>query len=256
VRELKRLLGYIKPYLAQIAAAAAMLAVAGGLMSMVVATLKPLVNEVLLAQRPAAAAAPETAGGIDLVAKIIEWLPAAELSAWLQREPTLKVPFLLVGLFLIRGLLLFFGEYLTTRTGASVIRDLRADLFASLMYQAPGFYREHPTGLVMSRLLNDVQRIQRVSTQVLADLVRVGAMAPAMLILVLLYDWRMTLFALLVLLGVLASACSGPAGDGLPGARSGALHPGPSFQPLPAGCRRRISRPSDSTSNAPAKPAP
>ncbi len=197
--ELKRLLGYMRPYLGQMAAAAAMLAVAGALMSMVVATLKPLVNEVLLAQRPAGAAAPEAAGGIDLVEKIIEWLPAAELSAWLQSEPTLKVPFLLVGLFLIRGLLLFFGEYLTIRTGASVIRDLRADLFASLMYQAPGFYREHPTGLVMSRLLNDVQRIQRVSTQVLADLVRVGAMAPAMLILVLLYDWRMTLFALLVL---------------------------------------------------------
>jgi len=98
-----------------------------------------------------------------------------------------------------RGIMLFFGEYLTTKTGASVIRDLRTDLYSSLVFQAPGFFRRHPTGVVMSRLLNDVQRIQRVSTTVLADLVRVGAMAPAMLVLVLVYDWRMTLFALIVL---------------------------------------------------------
>ena len=38
----------------------------------------------------------------------------------------------------------------------------------------------------MSRLLNDVHLIKLMSTQVLADFFRVSAMAPAMLILVLL----------------------------------------------------------------------
>lgn len=200
MNELRRLLSYMRPYLRQMIGAAVMLAVAGALMSIVVATLKPMVNEVLLA-RPAAA---EPAGAglaeeLDLIDRIIDWLPAEELSTWLQNRPVVKVPFLLVGIYLIRGVLLFFGVYLTTKTGASVIRDLRSDLYASLIYQAPGFFRAHPTGLVMSRLLNDVQRIQRVSTTVLADLVRVGAMAPAMLVLVLIYDWRMTLVALVVL---------------------------------------------------------
>ncbi len=199
VSEFKRLLGYIRPYLAQMAAAALMLAVAGALMSIVVATLKPLVNEVLLAGPAPAAAAAAEADQIDLIDRIIDWLPADELSAWLRRDPTVKVPFLLVGIYLVRGLLLFFGEYLTTKTGAAVIRDLRANLYKSLIYQAPSFFQRHHTGEVLSRLLNDVQRIQRVSTTVLADLVRVGAMAPAMLVLVLIYDWRMTLFAAVVL---------------------------------------------------------
>ena len=48
-------------------------------------------------------------------------------------------------------------------------------------------------------LLNDVHLIKLMSTRLLADTVRVGAMGPAMLILVLIYDWRMTLFALIVL---------------------------------------------------------
>jgi subfamily B ATP-binding cassette protein MsbA len=201
VSEFKRLLGYIRPYLAQMAAAALMLAVAGALMSIVVATLKPLVNEVLLAgpQTEMEAVPAEAGDQVDVIDRIIEWLPADELSEWLRRDPTVKVPFLLVGIYLVRGLLLFFGEYLTTKTGAAVIRDLRANLYNSLIYQAPSFFQRHHTGEVLSRLLNDVQRIQRVSTTVLADLVRVGAMAPAMLVLVLIYDWRMTLFAAIVL---------------------------------------------------------
>jgi subfamily B ATP-binding cassette protein MsbA len=189
----------MRPYLGQIAAAALMLAVAGALMSMVVATLKPLVNDVLLAEPAAIERSTDAGSTDDFFDRVIDWLPVAELSNWLHEKPEAKVPFLLVAIYVLRGTLLFFGEYLTTKTGASVIRDLRADLYGSIVHQAPSFFRAHQTGLVMSRLLNDVQRIQRVSTLVLADLVRVGAMAPAMLILVLVYDWRMTLFALIVL---------------------------------------------------------
>ena len=51
----RRLLGYMRPYLGQMIAAVIMLAIAGALMSAIVAIFKPLVNEVLLA-RPAAEA--------------------------------------------------------------------------------------------------------------------------------------------------------------------------------------------------------
>jgi subfamily B ATP-binding cassette protein MsbA len=189
----------MRPYLAQMAAAAVMLAIAGALMSMVVASLKPLVNEVLLAQPAAVEESMASEPDRDLLDRVIDWLPAAELSQWLHRKPMVKVPFLIAGIFLIRGILLFLGEYLSRKTGAAVIRDLRGDLYTTLIYQSPDFFSEHHTGLVMSRLLNDVQRIQLVTTRVLADLFRVGAMAPAMLILVLVYDWRMTLFAFIVL---------------------------------------------------------
>jgi len=189
----------MRPYLAQMAAAAVMLAVSGAMMSMVVATLKPLVNQVLLSQPAAVEESVGSEPENDLLDRVIDWLPVAELSEWLHRNPTMKVPFLIVGIFFIRGILLFLGDYLSRKTGAAVIRDLRADLYSALIYQSPDFFSEHQTGLVMSRLLNDVQRIQLLTTRVLADLFRVGAMAPAMLILVLIYDWRMTFFALIVL---------------------------------------------------------
>ena len=50
VTELRRILGYMRPYLGQMLAASVMLAVAGAMMSLVVATLEPMVNEVLLAK--------------------------------------------------------------------------------------------------------------------------------------------------------------------------------------------------------------
>jgi ABC-type multidrug transport system fused ATPase/permease subunit len=190
----------MRPYLAQMAAAAVMLAIAGAMMSMVVATLKPLINQVLLA-RPDIAAETVAAGSADedFLERLIDWLPVEEAATWLRERPMAKVPALLVLVFLVRGILLFFGEYLTRKTGSAIIRDLRADLHDSLVYQAPSFFRAHQTGEVLSRLLNDIHLIKMMSTRLLADFVRVGAMGPAMLILVLIYDWRMTLFALIVL---------------------------------------------------------
>jgi subfamily B ATP-binding cassette protein MsbA len=199
VTELKRILGYMRPYLGQMAVASVMLAFAGAMMTLVVATLKPMVNEVLLAKPAAVEAFADEDEKPDFLDSLVERLPVEEAKTWLRKRPMVKVPFLLVAVFLIRGILLFFGEYLTRKTGSAIIRDLRADVHDSLVYQAPSFFRAHQTGEVLSRLLNDVHLIKLMSTRLFADTVRVGAMGPAMLLLVLIYDWRMTLFALIVL---------------------------------------------------------
>jgi subfamily B ATP-binding cassette protein MsbA len=188
----------MRPYLGQMAAASLMLAVAGAMMTLVVATLKPMVNEVLLA-RPAHEATLVTDKEPGFIDHLVERLPIDEAKSWLRERPMVKVPVLLVLVFLVRGILLYFGEYLARKTGCAVIRDLRADVHDTLVFQAPSFFRAHQTGEVLSRLLNDVHLIKLMSTRLLADTVRVGAMGPAMLVLVLIYDWRMTLFALIVL---------------------------------------------------------
>jgi subfamily B ATP-binding cassette protein MsbA len=199
VTELKRLLGYMRPYLRQMVTASVMLAFAGAMMTLVVATLEPMVNQVLLAKPAVVESSAGEEEAPDFLDRLVERLPVEEAKLWLRERPMVKVPFLLVAVFLIRGILLYFGEYLTRKTGSAIIRDLRADVHDTLVYQAPSFFRAHQTGEVLSRLLNDVHLIKLMSTRLLADTVRVGAMGPAMLILVLIYDWRMTLFALIVL---------------------------------------------------------
>ncbi len=198
MRVLARLLLYVRPYLGQMIAGMVLLAFAGGLMSAILAIGKPLVNYVLL---PAAspAVAPAIPGGLGWVDR---WLPAGSASAfssWFSHRPYVRVPVLMVLVFFVRGVVVYFGQYLTARAGLRVIRDVRARLHEAVTYQSLRFFQANPTGVLVSRILNDVQRLQRVSTDVLADLVRVGAMVPFTLILVLVHDWRISLFTLVAL---------------------------------------------------------
>ena len=80
------------------------------------------------------------------------------------------------------------------------IRDLRADLHEAISYQSLRFFQAHPTGTILSRILADVARLQKVSTDVLADFVRVGAVMPIILAVALVQDRKLTLVAMVALL--------------------------------------------------------
>lgn len=158
-------------------------------MALAVSTAKPLVNEVLLG-RPA---------------------PAAEIPGWaralggeraldtLLRRPFARVPLTLVAIFFLRGLFLYFGQYLTLSAGACFIRDLRVRLFRSIVAQSLEWFREHSTGLLLSRVMHDAGQLQRVATTVLADAVRVLAMTPFLLATAIAHDWRIALVAAVAL---------------------------------------------------------
>jgi len=201
VSELRRLFGYVRPHLGRMVVAAVLLAVAGALMSAMVGTIKPLVNQVLLPSSPASSAlapAPTTPQE-DLKQSVRRALPIAEFQEWARRHAYVQVPLLIVGIFFIRALFLYFGQYLMTKSGSMVVRDLRADLYASVAYQSAGFFQAHPTGTILSRVLADVQQIQRIMTNVLSDAVRVIAMLPFLVVLVVVQDWRLALAAMVVL---------------------------------------------------------
>jgi subfamily B ATP-binding cassette protein MsbA len=171
--------------------ASILLALSGALMSIVVASMKPLVNEVL--------SNTVVEAGPDILDRFEEWIPAGAIRDWIKDRSFIQVPILIVVIFALRGVFLYFGQYMTMKVGALVIRNLRTELFEEVTRQSPGFFTQHSTGSMLSRIMSDVQRLQVVSTVVLADLVRVSAMIPFMLIVVLVHDWRMSLFALFVL---------------------------------------------------------
>jgi len=197
---LGRLFGYLRPYAGRMVLAAALLAISGALMAVVVSTVKPLVNEVLLPQVGAAQRdAGEPASGVDILSGLRDALPFDAVANWARDNAFVQVPLLIVLIFFIRSVVLYFGQYITIRSGAYVIRDLRVELYESVVFQSQEFFLLHPTGLILSRILNDVARLQRVSTSVLADLVRVGAMVPFVILTAFLHEWRMSLLAIVAL---------------------------------------------------------
>jgi subfamily B ATP-binding cassette protein MsbA len=196
----RRLLGYLRPYVVGLAVAALLLAFSGALMGVVVSTMKPLVNQVLLqgqAAPPAAEAQPQD--GTDIVGRLRALLPTQALSAWAREHAFVEVPLIIVFLYFLRSVAGYFGQYLTTKAGCSMIRDLRLDLYGSVAHQSPGFFQAHPTGVILSRIVNDVQILMRVATVSLANGVRVTAMVPFLLLVAFVHEWRMTLLTLVAL---------------------------------------------------------
>ncbi len=197
-----RLLGYLRPYLGELASATLMLLISGALMGAVVSTVKPLVNDVLLGGSDTTAAAtqaPEVAEGPDILQGIRTWLPTDRLHAWARGHAFVEVPLLIVLIYLIRGIFGYFGQYLTVKAGASTIRDVRLALYESVAHQSLDFFQAHPTGMILSRILNDVRRLQNLFTTQLANGVRVGAMVPFLLIVAFMHDWRMSLLSIVAL---------------------------------------------------------
>ena len=75
--------------------------------------------------------------------------------------------------------------------------DLRSDLFGHLMTLSPAYYREHPTGDVMSRLTNDVQTVRAMWGAGLLNLANAVVAFVTVLGVMLVTDPIVTLWAIL-----------------------------------------------------------
>ena len=193
-----RLLRYFRPYVASMVLAGVLLALSGALMGAVVATVEPMINKVLLGEDTELV--PDVGEADDgILDKAREWLPLDRFSIWAENNAFVQVPILIVVVFFFKATFMYFGEYLTTRAGVRIIRDLRTDLFRSVVGQSADFFHAHATGQILSRVLNDVARLQGVCTTVAADVLRVGAQVPFLVALILWRDWRMSLISMVAL---------------------------------------------------------
>jgi ATP-binding cassette, subfamily B, bacterial MsbA len=202
MKELRRLFGYMRPHLSRIVGAAILLGIAGALMSAVLLTLQPLVDEVFVKGMEGAAVAAAPAANparFDFLQSVKKAIPKAKILAWAKDRAYVEVPILLAVIVGLQAVLLYFGQYLVMKAGTSVIRDLRADLHQAITFQSLRFFQANTTGTILSRILADVARLQKVSTDVFADFVKVGGSMPFTIGAALLLDWKLTLVAMVAL---------------------------------------------------------
>ena len=110
MNELRRLFRYMRPYLGRLILASLLLGVAGLLMTAVVATLRPLANEVFQVGSAGVAAAPAPAAhpsrAFDILDSAKAAIPSAKILAWAKDRAYLEVPLLLVVIFFFRSVCL------------------------------------------------------------------------------------------------------------------------------------------------------
>ncbi len=84
------------------------------------------------------------------------------------------MPFLLVGVFMLQGIGKYVQVYYTSYIGQDVVRKLRDNLVSHITYLDMNFFKNIHTGEILSRVTNDISRIQAVVAQIIPDLIREG----------------------------------------------------------------------------------
>ena len=127
---------------------------------------------------PAAGGAAVGDGGLP------DWLSAIDLQAWFDRgyeglkdrfdvapaEVVYFVPLLFVAVFLLRSVADFLSGYAFQRIGLGVTTDIRNELYDKILHQSSRFHAAHPSGELVSRVINDVALMQNAVSNRLLDL--------------------------------------------------------------------------------------
>ena len=91
------------------------------------------------------------------------FLPQHFQNAWTM------VAVALVASTVIKGICFYAGTYLVNLAGFGVITDLRNELYASVLRRSAAFFQKHTTGTLVSAIVNDIDKIQFATSQVLAE---------------------------------------------------------------------------------------
>jgi subfamily B ATP-binding cassette protein MsbA len=109
------------------------------------------------------------------------------------------LPVLLVLIFLARAALSFVSGYSFQHVGLGVTTDIRNDLYRSVLEQSSRFLSEHPSGEIISRIVNDVTTIQTAVSQRVVDLVQMSMTLVVLVILLFVNNARLALISLVLL---------------------------------------------------------
>ncbi|MFB7844782.1 ABC transporter ATP-binding protein [Microbacterium sp. NPDC056052] len=105
----------------------------------------------------------------------------------------------MIGLYLLSSGLGVVQTWLTSTVGNSVTGDLRVRLFEHLQSMELGFFTRTKTGVIQSRLQNDVGGVSGVLTSTVTSILGNTVTVIASLVAMIVLDWRLTIIAVCVM---------------------------------------------------------
>jgi subfamily B ATP-binding cassette protein MsbA len=101
--------------------------------------------------------------------------------------------------FIGKGTAEFFGNTFVQYAGIAGVTDLRNQVYAKIVRQPIGFFQHHPTGRVISTVINDVDRVRSTFSDYLAGSFRHTFTLFSLLVVLLTTSWKMTLGSVVLL---------------------------------------------------------
>lgn len=158
----RRLLGYVKPFLG-----AFLLAVVGNALYAVAST--------------------GMAAAMEFVIKAIEEPTAAN---------RLLVPALIVGIFALRGLGFFLGNYFINSVARSLVDRMRTEIFDHYMRLPCRYFDQQSSGHLVSKITFNVEQVTGAATNAVTIMFREGLTVIGLLGYMFFVNWKLTLIFL------------------------------------------------------------
>jgi len=210
---------YLRGYTAWALLAAAGILVYAAATAGAAALIKPIFSEVLLAGE----SAPSPVGGLTAAAPALhrpdkrpgvlaDLKKRLDLARQLDHSyQSLKrrlgvnrgnvvyfLPLLFVLIVLLRSFADFLSGYAFQHIGLGVTTDIRNDLYRHILEQSSRFHAQHPSGELVSRVVNDVALMQSAVSNRLLDLFQQSFTLVALLALLLSTHFKLALISLVV----------------------------------------------------------
>ncbi|MBA4392317.1 MAG: ABC transporter permease, partial [Desulfobacca sp.] len=163
---IKRLLHLVKPYLARLSAAMVCMLVVAGVTSLMAFMVKPVLDDIFFQKK----------------LSTLSLLP----------------PFVIL-LYIIKGFFAYGQSYLMSFVGEKIVANLREQLYAHLQRLSLSYFDRTSTGLLMSRIINDVNLIQGAVSNAVTGILKDAFTILGLIGVIFYRDWQLAVLAMLVL---------------------------------------------------------
>ncbi|MGC9325976.1 MAG: lipid A export permease/ATP-binding protein MsbA [Desulfomonilia bacterium] len=160
-----RLLGYIRPYWAKLAFSLVLTLLISATTGMLALLFKYVVDDILIKQ-----------------------------DIWMLK----MFPILVIVIYLVRALSDYFSYYFVADVGQRIIMDLRDQLYAHIQTLSMPYFLKTPTGVLISRITNDVNLVQSSVTNAVTGLIRESFTLVGLILVVFYRDWQLAIISMVV----------------------------------------------------------
>lgn len=108
------------------------------------------------------------------------------------------IPLAIIGIFILKGLFDYGQTYLMSYVGQRIIADLREKIYNHLQSLSLAFFTRNPTGVLMSRITNDVNLAQGAVTDAVTGLLKDVFTIVGLVSVIFYRDWKLAFAAMVV----------------------------------------------------------
>ena len=113
-----------------------------------------------------------------------------------NKEMLFYLPLLVIVIYIFRGLAMYGQEYLLQYVGERIIKRLRDNLYDRISDLSLSFFHRERTGVLMSRITNDVSIIKEMVSTVVTGSLRDSFTVVGLIFVIFYRDWKLALIAM------------------------------------------------------------